>query len=111
MALGIKKITESVVEDKRALTTIGTYMPAQLGSVNDIISDIPDNRAIDNGGLFTATTIDREGRDAGIIRIKTSLNKQARIDAERTLSLETIVTDLIADSAITTSKIKDAAPT
>ena len=111
MALGIKKITESVVEDKRALTTIGTYMPAQLGSANDIISDIPDNRAIDNGGLFTATTIDREGRDAGIIRIKTSLNKQGRIDAERTLSLETIVTDLIADSAITTSKIKNAAVT
>ena len=111
MALGIKKITESVVEDKRALTTIGTYMPAQLGSANDIISDIPDNRAIDNGGLFTATTIDREGRDAGIIRIKTSLNKQARIDAERTLSLETIVTDLIADSAITTAKIKNEAVT
>ena len=109
MALGIKKITESVIEDGRSLVTIGTYLPAKLGSDDDIIDNIKDNNAIDNGALFTAISVDREGRDAGVIRIKLGLNRQARIDAEKSLALGSISTELIADSSITTTKIADLA--
>ena len=106
MALGIKKITESVIEDGRSLVTIGDYTPPRyLGTSDDIIDRIKDNNAIDNGALFTATTIDRVGNQAGVIRMKVGLDQQARIDAEKSLSFGSISADLIADKTITNSKI------
>ena len=110
MALGIKKITESVIEDGRSLVTIGDYTPPRyLGTSDDIIDRIKDNNAIDNGALFTATTIDRVGNQAGVIRMKVGLDQQARIDAEKSLSFGSISADLIADKTITNSKIANSA--
>ena len=52
MALGIKKITESVIEEGRALTTIGTFFDANENNKEGKIT-VNDNLAIDPGGLFT----------------------------------------------------------
>ena len=110
MGLGVKKITESVIEDKRALTTIGEFQAVQHRDEQktdpDSFIDINDNNAIDNGGLFTSLIA-----SGGVIRIKTSLDKQARINADESLAFETITTRLIKDGNITTAKIKNLAVT
>ena len=98
MALGVKKITESVIENNRALTTIGNYMPME-----DYI-DVNDNSAIDEGGLFTATSA-----SGGIIRMKdnTCENNQARINADRSIEYNSITSNLLIKSCVITDKIKD----
>lgn len=99
MALGIKKITESVIENGRALTTIGNYMP-----MSDHI-DLNDNSAIDDGGLFTALSA-----SGGVVRIKdSSCNyNQARINADKSIEFNTITQDLLQKDCVVTDKIKEA---
>ena len=100
MALGVKKITESVIEEKRALTTIGNYMPS------DDLLDINDNNAIEAGGLFSGVIV-----NGGVLRVKTGLDKQARIDADKSLSLESVSTRLLEPEAVTSAKIRNLAVT
>ena len=100
MALGVKKITESVIEEKRALVTIGDYIPDQ-----DILN-VNDNNAIDAGGLFSGVIA-----DGGILRIKTGLNQQERIDADKSLGINSLTTRIIQDDAVSTAKLQDLAVT
>ena len=105
MALGIKKITESVIEDGRSLTIIG-----QLNNNN---ISFTDNNALPVGAVLASSD--------GTLRIKTALNKQVKINAATTLqdkSVKTaqlgdlcVTTAKIADSNVTTAKIKDLAVT
>ena len=95
MALGIKKITESVIEDGRSLILIGKLS-------GDIIS-ISDNKAIPVGAIYASPV--------GTLRIKDAENSQIRIDANSTLELQSITTPLIKDSAVTTIKINNKAVT
>ena len=99
MALGVKKITESVIENGRALTTIGNYMP-----MGDYI-DLNDNSAIDEGGLFTALSA-----SGGVVRIKdNSCNyNQARINADKSIEYNSITQDLLQKDCVITDKIKEA---
>lgn len=111
MGLGVKKITESVIEDNRALTTIGEFQAVQhrddqKTSNPDSVIDINDNNAIDNGGLYTALIA-----SGGVLRIKTGYEKQARINADESLAFDSITTRLIKDQNITTAKIKNLAVT
>jgi uncharacterized coiled-coil protein SlyX len=94
MAIGIKKITESVIEDGRALTMIGANY------INDNIA-FNDNNAIDSGAIITLPS--------GIVRVKASSGKQVRIDADRSIALGSVTNKLIANNAITTDKIVDGA--
>ena len=98
MALGVKKITESVIENGRALTTIGNYMP-----MGDYI-DLNDNSAIDEGGLFTALSA-----SGGVVRIKdNSCNyNQARINADKSIEYNSITQDLLQKDCVITDKIKE----
>ena len=105
MALGIKKITESVIEEGRALTTIGTFFDANADDKKGKIT-VNDNLAIDPGGLFTYNSL-----EGGIIRMKVAQNEQIRINADQTLFLQSVTTRVIKDQNITTEKIKDAAVT
>ena len=100
MALGVKKITESVIEEKRALTTIGDYIPS------DDLLDINDNNAIEPGGLFSGVIV-----NGGVLRVKTGLDKQVRIDADKSLSLESVSTRLLEPEAVTSAKIRNLAVT
>ena len=105
MALGIKKITESVIEEGRALTTIGTFFDANADDKKGKIT-VNDNLAIDPGGLFTYNSL-----EGGIIRMKVAQNEQIRINADQTLFLQSVTTRVIKDQNITAEKIKDAAVT
>lgn len=105
MALGIKKITESVIEEGRALTTIGTFFDANENNKEGKIT-VNDNLAIDPGGLFTYNSL-----EGGIIRMKVAQDEQIRINADQTLYLQSVTTRVIKDQNITTEKIKDAAVT
>ena len=100
MALGVKKITESVIEEKRALVTIGDYIPDQ-----DILN-VNDNNAIDAGGLFSGVIA-----EGGILRIKTGLNQQERIDADKSLGINSLTTRIIQDNAVSSAKLQDLAVT
>ena len=95
MALGIKKITESLVEDSRSLIMIGTLN-------NDNI-DFDDNKAVPTGALITS--ID------GTVRLKTNEDVQIRINGDTTLELSSVTNKLINNSAVTTEKINDKAVT
>ncbi len=95
MALGIKKITESVIEDGRSLVLIGRL-------AGDIIS-ILDNKAIPAGAVYASPN--------GTLRIKNGENSQVRIDANTTLELQSITTPLLKDNAVTTPKILNSAVT
>jgi hypothetical protein len=105
MALGIKKITESVIEEGRALTTIGTFFDANENNKEGKIT-VNDNLAIDPGGLFTYNSL-----EGGIIRMKVAQDEQIRINADQTLYLQSVTTRVIKDQNVTTEKIKDAAVT
>ena len=96
MALGIKKITESVVEDERALIMIGSY------SSSDDVIEFDDNNAVPEGALISSLT-------SRTIRVKTSLDGQARIDGDSSLGLESITNKLLASFSVTSDKIANGA--
>ena len=106
MALGIKKITESVIEEGRALITIGNGFNDNEDNGKGKIS-VNDNQAIDPGGLFTYNSLE----NGGILRIKTAYDEQDRINADQTLSFLSVTTRVIGNQAVTTDKIKDSAVT
>ena len=107
MALGIKKITESVVEDRRSLVMIGSYSAAE-----DMV-EFDDNNAVEAGALLASVD--------GTIHMKTSLDHQMRINADTSLKLESVTSrilgygsvtrDKIAKNAVTEEKIADNAVT
>ena len=101
MALGVKKITESVIEEGRALLTIGKFYDSEANNKKGTIT-VNDNHAIDPGGLFTFVS-----SEGGILRIKTDFNMQDRINADQTLSLLSVTTRVIDNQAVTTAKIAD----
>ena len=98
MALGIKKITESVIEDGRSLTMIGTYNKSANGN-KGAMENFDENKAIPLGAVIASTS--------GVLRIKNGENSQVRINADEKLELLTVSTRVIANSAVTTEKIKD----
>ena len=97
MALGIKKITESVIEDKRALTMVGSY------SADIDMVEFDDNNAVEIGALLTSTD--------GTVHMKIGLDQQRRINADTTLQPDSITTKLLAPKCVTTPKINDGAVT
>ena len=110
MALGIKKITESVIEDNRSLIMIGT-----LNASGKKI-DFNDNKAVPEGAILAAIKNDR-----ATLLVKKSETEQLRIDASTSIAPESItknelgkscvVTDKVHDLAITTDKINNSAVT
>lgn len=90
MAEGIKKISENVTVDKRAL----------------VITDpnVPDNDAIIIGALQSDPA--KKG-----LRIKTAKNVYSLFDAASFIMPGTIITDLLADGSVTTIKLADKAVT
>ena len=98
MALGIKKITESVVEDGRSLIIIGTLNGDRIGI---------DNEAIPVGAVFSACTLDAT---SAYVRVKNNLNSQVKINGE-SIADGTLGTKQIANNAITTEKINNGAVT
>lgn len=98
MALGIKKITESVIEDGRSLVIIGQYNPQADGNIG-LMENYDESRAIPLGAVIASPD--------GVLRIKDNQNSQVRINADESLGLLTVSTRVIADSAVTTVKIKD----
>jgi hypothetical protein len=110
MALGIKKITESVIEDGRGLTMIGSYN----GSIKDkdgvevgAIENFKENRAVPIGAILTATN----APSGAALRVKIGEYEQARIDANATLGLGTVTERILADESVTNVKIRDGAVT
>ena len=97
MALGIKKITESVVEDERALIMIGSY------TADTDMVEFDDNNAVPDGALLASVD--------GTVHMKISLDKQKRINADTTLEKESVTTQLLANQCVTTPKIADKAVT
>ena len=110
MALGIKKITESVIEDNRSLIMIGT-----LNASGKKI-DFNDNKAVPEGAILAAIKNDR-----ATLLVKKSETEQLRIDASTSIAPESItknelgkscvVTEKVHDLAITTDKINNSAVT
>ena len=108
MALGIKKITESVIEDNRSLIMIGT-----LNASGKKI-DFNDNKAVPEGAILAAIKNDR-----ATLLVKKSETEQLRIDASTSIASESItknelgkdsvVTEKVQNSAITNEKINDGA--
>lgn len=90
MADGIKKISENVTVDKRAL----------------VITDpnVPDNDAIIIGALQSDPA--KKG-----LRIKTAKNVYSLFDAANFIMPGSIVTNLLADGCVTTIKLADRAVT
>ena len=97
MAVGIKKITESVIEDGRALTYC-------FSSEDGAEFSITDNSAIDPGAIFSSY-----GSNGCFIRIKRGNDVYEKLHAVKTLAPQTVETSLIKDQNVTTEKIKDAA--
>ena len=86
MALGIKKITESVVEDERSLI--------MLGKLNSDKSKVQfdDNKAVPNGAIITSGT--------GTLRIKSGENAQVKINANTSIATKSITKNEIGDYQI-----------
>lgn len=99
MAVGIKKITESVIEDGRALTYCFSSEDGEEFST-------VDNSAIDAGAIFASY-----GANGSFIRIKRGNGIYAKLHAVKTLQEQTVETSLIKDKAVVESKIGDAAVT
>jgi hypothetical protein len=100
MALGIKKITESVVEDDRSLI--------MLGKLNNDSSKIEfdDNKAVPIGAIISdANTTGSKAT----LRVKSDENKQVRIDAHTTLAPLSIQHNELNKDSVITEKIKNAA--
>jgi hypothetical protein len=100
MAVGIKKIIESVIEDGRALTYCFS---------SDDGKEFPtvDNSAIDQGAIFSSY-----GANGCFIRIKRGNDVYEKLHAVKTLVPQTVETSLIKDLNVTEAKIaKDAVTT
>ena len=100
MALGIKKITESVVEDDRSLI--------MLGKLNDDKVEFNDNEAVPVGAIISDAKI--TGNKA-TLRVKSGKNEQVRIDAHTTLAPLSIQHNELNKDSVITDKIKDLAVT
>jgi hypothetical protein len=99
MALGIKKITESVIEDGRSLIMIGTFNTAANNNTG-AIENFDENRAIPIGALLSSP-------DGAAVRIKVGENEQVRLNADETLEIQSVTNRILADNSVTTLKIKD----
>lgn len=90
MAEGIKKISENVIIDKRAL----------------VVTDysVADNDAINIGALWT------DPATKGL-KLKVGQNSFSKLDASSTLLSGSITTDLLKDKAVTTLKLQDKSVT
>ncbi len=97
MALGIKKITESVVEDRRSLVMIGSY------SATEDMIEFDDNNAVEAGALLASVD--------GTVHMKTSLDHQMRINADTSLKLESVTTRVLGYGSVTREKIAKNAVT
>ena len=100
MALGIKKITESVVEDGRSLILIGSEYRSGIDRI-----DFTDNRAVPVGAILAvnqSTSI-----DSGTLRIKSGENAQMRINAHTTLAPKTVTRDEIGNAAVLNEHLND----
>ena len=100
MALGIKKITESVVEDDRSLI--------MLGKLNDDKVEFNDNKAVPVGAIISDAKI--TGNKA-TLRVKSDENQQVKIDAHTTLAPLSIQHNELNEDSVITDKIKDLAVT
>lgn len=102
MALGIKKITESVVEDDRSLI--------MLGKLNGDSSKVEfdDNKAVPKGAIISDVNL--IGNKA-TLRVKSDEDQQVRIDAHSTLFPKSIYDSELHEDSVTTPKIKDLAVT
>ena len=102
MALGIKKITESVIEDERSLI--------MLGKLNGDSSKVEfdDNKAVPVGAIISdANTTGKKAT----LRVKSGENEQVRIDAHTTLAPLSIQHNELNKDSVITEKIKDLAVT
>lgn len=93
MALGIKKITESVIEDGRSLVLIGSSYHSGTDNI-----DFKDNKAIPTGAVIAVNKSKSEAY--GTLRIKNGENKQIRIDASTTLAPKTVTRNEIGNAAV-----------
>lgn len=100
MALGIKKITESVIEDNRSLIMIGT-----LNASGKKI-DFNDNKAVPEGAILAAIKNDR-----ATLLVKKSETEQLRIDASTSIASESITKNELGNSCVVTEKVQDLAIT
>lgn len=100
MALGIKKITESVVEDDRSLI--------MLGKLNGDKVEFDDNKAVPVGAIISDAKI--TGNKA-TLRVKSNENQQVKIDAHTTLAPLSIQHNELNKDSVITDKIKDLAVT
>jgi hypothetical protein len=92
MALGIKKITESVVEDDRSLIMLGKYNPFDDKIAYD------DNKAVPQGAIIASPTSNLN--DAGTLRIKSDEGVQVKINGHSSIAPSTITRDELADHCI-----------
>lgn len=88
MAEGIKKISENVIIDKRALV------------VTDPL--VSDNDAISIGALWSDPA--KKG-----LKIKTGRNAFSLLDASSVLEVGSVITNLLADKCVTNIKVADSA--
>ena len=95
MALGIKKITETVVDDNRSLVMLGSYTYDKQQNIDEI--EFEDNNAVPDGAVLASPN--------GTLRIKTGLREQRRVDANSTIELESITNQLMAIDSISTKNI------
>ena len=102
MALGIKKITESVVEDGRGLTMIGSYNSTANGG-EGVIENFKESRAVPVGAVLSAPD--------GVLRIKVGEHQQIRINADDSLALNSVTSRILADNSVINSKIANNAVT
>jgi chromosome segregation ATPase len=100
MALGIKKITESVIEDNRSLIMIGT-----LNASGKKI-DFNDNKAVPEGAILAAIKNDR-----ATLLVKKTEEEQLRIDASTSIAQESITKNELGNSCVITEKVHDLAIT
>ena len=100
MALGIKKITESVVEDDRSLI--------MLGKLNGDKVEFNDNKAVPLGAIISDANTTG---DKATLRVKSDENQQVRIDAHTTLAPLSIQHNELNKNSVITDKIKDLAVT
>jgi chromosome segregation ATPase len=100
MALGIKKITESVIEDNRSLIMIGT-----LNATGKKI-DFNDNKAVPEGAILAAIKNDR-----ATLLVKKTEEEQLRIDASTSIAQESITKNELGNSCVVTEKVHDLAIT
>jgi hypothetical protein len=98
MALGIKKITESVVEDDRSLIMLGKLSGDKV--------EFDDNKAVPVGAIISDA---KTTGGKATLRVKSDENKQVRIDAHTTLAPLSIQHNELNKDSVITDKIKDLA--